>query len=125
MTFNTATKNDRLFAMLFDAAQTAELIQGSRHASAITYKKQILALGVNSRKTHPLSSKYNGPEKVCLHSELAAIIQVINQHGSDILKRCSLWNLRLTKGGNIGTSKPCAGCQKAVDAFGIKRVFYT
>ena len=125
MTFDTSTKNDKLFSLLFDAAQTADLIQSSRHASAIIYKKQVLAVGVNSRKTHPLSCRFNGPDKICLHSELHAIIQVINQHGPEILKRCSLWNLRITKGGKIGSSKPCVGCQRAIDAFGIKEIFWT
>lgn len=125
MTFNTQTKNDKLFSLLFDAAQTADLIQSSRHASAIVYKKQVLAVGINSRKTHPLSCRFNGPDKPCLHSELDAIIQVINQHGPEILKRCSLWNLRITKGGKIGSSKPCVGCERAIKAFGIARVYWT
>jgi cytidine deaminase len=123
--FQTQTSNKKIFDLLFEAASQAEPIQCSRHASAIIYKKQVLVVGVNSRKTHPLQERFGGPNKPVLHSETAAIVKVISLHGADILKRCSLWNLRLTKGGKVGISKPCASCQRAIDAFCIRKVFYT
>ncbi len=123
--FRSTTQNEKLFSTLFEAAKTADLIQGSQHASAIVYRKQIIAIGLNSRKSHPLQRQFGGPEKIVLHSETAAIVKAINLHGSEILRHCSIWNLRLTKGGNVGNSKPCASCQKAIDAFGIKKVYWT
>lgn len=123
--FQTQTENKKIFDLLFDAASQTEPIQCSRHASAIVYKKQVLAVATNSRKSHPMQERFGGPNKIILHSETAAIVKVINMHGADILKKCSLWNLRLTTGGKIGISRPCASCQKAIDAFGIRKVFYT
>jgi tRNA(Arg) A34 adenosine deaminase TadA len=123
--FQTESRNSKIFDLLFNAAQEAEIVQTSRHASCILYKKQLLSVGKNSRKTHPLSVKFNGETKPCLHSELQAIISAINQHGVEILKRCDLYNLRITNSGKIGLAKPCPGCQKAIDSFGIRRVYYT
>jgi len=125
LTFSTEITNQKIFDALFSAAQDAETIQCSRHASAIVYKRQILAIGRNSRKSHPMQARFGGENKICLHSEIDGIVRVINQHGADILKRCDLYNLRITKSGKIGLAKPCESCYKAVSAFGIKKVFWT
>lgn len=123
--FQTQIKNQKVFDLLFDAASQADQIQGSRHSSALVYKRQVLAIGTNQKKSHPLQKRFGGEDKICLHSEIAAIVQVINQHGVEVLKSCSLYNLRLTKANRIGISKPCASCAKAIEAFGIRKVFYT
>lgn len=111
--------------LLFDAARNAQPIQGSRHSSVLLFKKQVLSVGVNSLKSHPLQKKFGGEKKIFLHSEMSAIVQAINQHGSDVLQKCELYNLRLTKAGNVGLAKPCAACQRAIDAFKIRKVYWT
>lgn len=110
---------------MYDTALQSEYDQ-HRHASAITYKNRVLAVGVNQRKSHTLQRRFSGrDEKVWLHSEITAIVKVINRYGTKILKDCELYNLRLTRGGEIGISKPCEACQKAIEAFGIKKVHWT
>lgn len=123
--FQTEIRNQKIFELLEEAAREAEPIQCSKHSSAIVYKKQVLAVATNSRKSHPLQRQFGGPDKIVLHSEVAAIVKVINLHGADILKKCSLYNFRLTKGGKVGISRPCAGCQRAIEAFGIRKVYWT
>lgn len=123
--FQTEIKNDKVYSLLIEAAKGAELIATSRHASALVYKKQVLAVGVNSRKTHPLASKFNGKDKPCTHSELDAVLQVLNQYGEDVLKRCSIYNLRLTSVDRVAGSKPCVGCSKMLDAFGVRKRYWT
>jgi deoxycytidylate deaminase len=124
--FNTKAKNETVFNKLFEAAETVTDCDQHRHAAAIVYKKQILSIGRNQLKTHPIMLKYQTDKyKIYLHAEIDAIIKTINQYGSDVLKRCDLYVMRLTGGGNIGMSKPCQGCQKAIDAFGIKGVYWT
>ena|SRR6478609_6833794 len=125
MTFSTEIKNPKIFDLLFNEAQNAETIQTSRHSSAIVYKKQVIGVGRNSRKTHPLSVKFNGATKPCIHAELAAIISVVNNYGADILKKCDIYCLRITNTDKVAIAKPCDGCSKAILAFGIRRTFYT
>ena len=123
MTFKS--ENRKIFDLLFETAKSSEFEQ-HRHASAIIYKNNVLAVGINKAKSHPLQKKFSeSDDRIQLHSEIDAIVQVINNHGAAILNDCSLYNLRLTRGGNIGISKPCESCQKAINAFGIERVYWT
>lgn len=119
------TENKKLFDTLFEKAQESEFI-AHRHSSAIVYKGRVLAVECNQKRTHPLQKRFSRNENnIWLHSEIAAIVRVISLYGSTILKDCELYNLRLTGGGNIGISKPCASCQKAIDAFEIGSVLWT
>jgi deoxycytidylate deaminase len=125
MYFNSIIKNENIFNLLLTQAKTSDFTS-HRHSAAIVYKKKVLSIGCNQIKTHPLMLKYQTDEhKIHLHAEIDAIIKAINLHGSEILKRCELYVLRLTGGGNVGHSKPCRGCQKAIDAFGFKGVYWT
>lgn len=124
--FNTKIKNDSIYNALFDHAQTVTDCPAHKHAACIVYKKQILSVGRNQLKTHPMMLKYQTDEtKIYLHAEIDAIIKTINQYGTSILSRCDLYVLRITGGGNVGLSKPCRGCQKAIDAFKIKGVYWS
>lgn len=124
--FNTKIKNAAVFDKLFDIAETVTDCPAHRHAAALVYKKQILGVGKNQLKTHPMMLRYQSDShKIYLHAEIDAIVKTINLYGSEILKRCDLYVMRLTGGGNIGMSKPCRGCQKAIDAFEIKGVYWT
>lgn len=119
------TENKRIFNVLHKAAERSEYLH-HRHASCIVYKGRVISTGINQRKSHTLQKQFSGKEtKLFLHSEIAAIVKVINRYGSEILKDCELYNLRLTKGGKVGISKPCAACSKAIETFGIEKVYWT
>lgn len=123
--FHTEIKNKKIFDTLFEHAKDAETIQTSRHSAAIVHKRKILALGRNSRKTHPLQKQFAGSEKPCLHAETDAIIRCINLHGSDILKDSAIYCLRLTNSEKVAISKPCPSCRRLIDSLGIKRIYWT
>ena len=110
-------------------ARRSVLIRHSKHAAAITYNNKVLAVGESKYKTHPFQKKIQeqvgNKERIYLHAEVDAIIKVINKHGTDILKECELHVIRITKGGSVGCSKPCTGCQRAIDAFNIRRVVHS
>jgi deoxycytidylate deaminase len=116
----------KILKVLIPLAKSTPFVQNSRHAAAIVYKNKILSTGICHLKTHPMMLKYQPNDKrIYLHAEIDAIIRTINNHGVDILKDCSLHVIRITKGGNLGMSKPCPGCQKAIEAFGIKKVYWS
>ena len=107
-------------------ARKSPLIRHSRHAAAITWNSKVLVVGAAKYKTHPMQKNYSrSPEGIFLHAEIDAIIKVINKHGSDILKECELHVVRITKGGSLSNSTPCEGCQKAINAFNIQKVYHS
>lgn len=117
---------NKIFKTLLQIAENVPLIQSSRHAACVTYKGKIVSIGISQLKSHPLQLKFQpNKARIFLHAEIDAIVKAINSHGSDFLKDCELHVLRLTKGNKLGMSKPCPGCQKAIEAFGIQNIHYT
>jgi deoxycytidylate deaminase len=98
----------------------------AKHAAALVYKGRVLATGVNKEKTHPLAGRFcKHPEAVWLHAELDCIVKVIHRHGAAVLSDCELYVARVLKDGSLAASCPCTGCQRAIEAFGIRKVSYT
>ena len=125
---NWKTSNDSVMNKLFDVACSQKtLVKTSRHATAIVHKNKIISIGVNKLKTHPimLNYAYVSDKKIFIHSEIDALIKVINIWGPDILKQCELYNLRVTNTNRVGTAKPCQGCMDAITGSKLKRVFWT
>lgn len=113
---------------LFEVACSQKtLVKTSRHSTAIVLKNRIIAIGVNKLKTHPIMLNFNyaSDKKIFIHSEMDALIKVLNIWGPDILKQCKLYNLRVTNTNRIAMSKPCQGCMNAIQGFGLKRIFWT
>ena len=98
----------------------------SKHAAALYYKGRLLATGVNQYKTHPMMKRYcKHPEAVELHAEIDCITRAIRRYGTTVLKHSTLYVARVCKDGSLSNSKPCVGCQKAIEAFSIPTVYYT
>lgn len=94
---------------------------------ATTYNKsgQKISTGFNSyTKTHPLQKYFSekvgdSEHKACLHAELLALLRA---RGKPVH---SLKVERIEKNGKLGMAKPCAPCQEAIKAFGVKQVVFT
>lgn len=98
----------------------------SRHAAALYLDGRLLAVGVNSYKTHPIMPRFQpNPLRLHLHAEADAVRQVISKYGEGVLSLCSLRVLRLTEAGRRGNSCPCKGCWKMINHFNIKDVQWT
>lgn len=116
----------QLWERLYSEAHKADMVRSSRHSAAIVLKGQIISIGHNKYKTHPIMLKYGKNDKsIYLHAEIDAIVKAINNHGVEVLKKCHLYVLRINKMGQIDKSCPCSGCQRAIEAFQIKKVCYT
>ena len=131
MIWNTAVRaNDRfsekIFDLLKEESRNADRVKSSQHAACVVYKKQILSVGWNRKKSHPMMSRFSYKEhQIYLHAEVDALIRAINQYGNEILKESDLYVLRTTKAGNVADSKPCSGCTDVINAFGIKNVYWS
>lgn len=110
-------------------AEDVSPIKTARIAAAVVYKSEIVSIGVNSYKSDPLQAKYSKNEHaIYLHAEIAAIKKALKRINKDELKKCTLYIVRRKHKNGIlcdGLAKPCVGCQRAIDTYGIPSVIYT
>ena len=127
--WNTVVKSKsskRIFDKLFDACQNVDYVSNSRHISAVVYKRKIVSIGSCQMKTDTFMLNFQTNEhKIFRHAEIDAIKRAINIHGEEFLESCDLYVMRIGRNGKIANSKPCVGCQKAIDHYKFKRVFWT
>lgn len=117
--------------------QLWELLNGSepfsqaRIASSVYYKNNIVSVGFNRNKTHPLQKKFGrNEESIYLHAEIDAIIQARRYLTSDEIKSSIIYTARRkftthTDKEVWGLAKPCEGCMKAIKTFGFKAGYYS
>lgn len=96
------------------------------------YKNQILSVGYNTNKTHPLQKKYNKFRNInydnvepipFLHAEMSCLLQIKEM---DIdFNKVELYIYREDKNGNLAMCRPCKACMKMIDTLGIKNIYYT
>ena len=96
------------------------------------YKKQIIGVGYNTNKTHPIQMKYNKyrdlewngiQPKAKLHAELMCLLN-IKDLNIDFTK-VKIFIYREDKNGHLASSKPCNACMRAIKDYGIKDIYYT
>lgn len=99
------------------------------------YKKNIIGMGYNSRKTSPIQSKYNTlsgrqmysndgkPINEFLHAEMDCLNMIRNM---DIdFSKVKLYISRKNTWNELACCKPCSACEYAIKELGIKTVYYT
>lgn len=125
-------KHDKYFDILRKVAETVEPVARQRLAACLVYKNQIVAMGINKKKTHPFQQQYSKNEDaIYLHAENDCIVNALRTLSSVDLKKCSLYIMRIKKRDEkakkyiSGLAKPCCGCQRAIAQFDIKNVYYS
>ena len=106
--------------------------QREKLAAAVVCRNKIISIGINSMKSHPMAAKYGKNEHaVFLHAEVAAIKNALREIDVDDFSKCDIYITRVKKEAPFtkkfvwGLAKPCAGCERAIAEFGLKRVIYT
>lgn len=90
-----------------------------RLGAVLVYKNNIVAVGTNSYKTHPLMAERTAWP--FLHAEQHAIIRA----GVDNCEGLDLYIARVLKNNTLALSKPCGVCAELIRDVGIKRTFYS
>jgi len=104
-----------------------------RHFSFITYKKKIICIGENNRKTHPTNLKnrkisirtgedFSNQKHTC--SEFSALIKLKRLTNIDT-KKCTLINIRYNRNKKIALAKPCMSCVNLLRFHEFKKILYT
>lgn len=88
------------------------------HISLIVRKNQLVAIGTNTWKTHPMTVQY-GYMTPYMHSELDAYRKI-----KVPMDRLELINFRFSKTGKLGMSRPCVYCMPWCSHI-FDRIIYT
>lgn len=96
------------------------------HIAGLFRGKQLVAVGMNRRKTHPLQKRFSvNKDKIYLHAEFDAIWRGAVLLGAVGVSRLRLGVIRVTRSGELRPSKPCLGCLRAIEIFGIREVIHS
>lgn len=101
-------------------------------ASSLVIRNEIISVGFNSYKTHPLQKKFSkNVEAIFKHAEVDCIINALRHVEPEELSKATLYVHRVKKltkdhkEWTDGISEPCRGCKQAIDYFKIKKVVYS
>ena len=101
-----------------------------QHVGCIAvYQGQVIGLGCNSNKTHPIQQFYNRyriqedsmPPK--LHAEISCLNQI--KHLDINFTKVKLYIYRIRNDQPYGLARPCPSCMAAITDLGIKHIYYT
>lgn len=93
------------------------------------YQGQVIGLGCNSNKTHPVQKYYNRYREQSnnmlpkLHAEISCLNQIKNL---DIkFAKVKLYIYRTRNDQPYGLARPCPSCMAAIKDLGINEIYYT
>ena len=93
------------------------------------YQGQVIGLGCNTNKTHPVQKFYNRYREPSdtmlpkLHAEISCINQI--KHLNINFAKVKLYIYRIRKDQPCGMARPCPSCMAAIRDLGIRDIYYT
>ena len=113
------------------ARQVANLSDYNKtHVGCVAvYHGQVIGLGYNTNKTHPIQkyyNKYREPSDTMLpklHAEINCLNQI--KHIDINFSKVKLYIYRTRNDQPFGLSRPCPSCMAAIKDLGIKDIYYT
>jgi deoxycytidylate deaminase len=121
-------KDEKHLLLLRKIAETGQ--NRAKLAASIVIKNEIISIGTNRLKSHPLQAKF-GKNRYCIyiHAEIDAIVKALKLIKPEELKKATLYVARTKQsrtGEQVsGLAKPCAGCMQAIASFGINKVIWS
>ena len=120
-----------IFNETFKLAQAVIPVRGARIAASVVRKGKVVSYGYNHKKSHPFQARFcKNKDAVFFHAEVHAIKNALQIIDVDDLSKCELYIVRAKRDKNnkrwiTGLSKPCSGCQKCIDLFELKNIYYS
>ena len=93
------------------------------------YQGQVIGLGCNTNKTHPVQKFYNRYREPSdtmlpkLHAEISCINQI--RHLDINFSKVKLYIYRIRNDQPYGMARPCPSCMAAIRDLGIRDIYYT
>lgn len=127
---NFKSPQEKIFLILEDIAKENKNKYNAFMSAAVVHKKEIISIGTNQEKTHPLQERFSkNPHAVYLHAEISAIARALRVVDENFLSKCDLYVMRVKKDNKKnfvrGMAKPCEGCSQAIQHFCFKNTYYT
>lgn len=116
----------------FDKARQAALISDfhKTHIGCVAvYQGNVIGIGCNCNKTHPMQKKYNKYRKQSdfmlpkLHAEISCMNSI--QHLDINFSKVKIYIYRIRKDQPYGLAHPCPSCMAAIRDLGIRDIYYT
>ena len=123
--------NTEIFNETFKLAQSVEPVRGARIAATVVRRGKVISYGYNHKKSHPFQTRFcKNRHAVFFHAEVHAIKNALKSVDVEDLSKCELYIVRAKRNSTnrkwiTGMSKPCSGCQKCIDLFDLKSVYYS
>lgn len=117
-----------------DKARQAAMVSDfeKTHVGCVAvYKDNIIGIGCNLEKTHPMQKYYNRyrmhSQKSYYSPKIHAEINCLNsiRHLDINFSKVKLYIYRTRKDQEFGMSRPCPSCMAAIKDMGIKHIYYT
>lgn len=123
-------KDLKFTELLARVAEDVAPVFRARIAAGIVIKNELISIGTNQVKTHPLQAKFaKHYQAIHIHAEIDAIAKAVKKIDPKRLANATLYVTRVKQDreGNpvYGLAKPCQGCTRAIASFGLKRVVWT
>ncbi len=103
-------------------------VNNARVAAALVYKREIVTIGFNQLKTHPLQKKHADKVwRMGAHAEIHAISRAFGQCylSADEFRKSAVYVARARMDGTQGLARPCPGCMSCMMSYGIPECWYT
>jgi len=114
------------------AIQNTNSQNRARLAASLVIRNDIVSIGQNSIKSHPLQKKFaKNIEAIFKHAEVDCIINALRHVDAEQLSKATLYIHRVKKQTkdsvewSDGFAEPCIGCKQAIKHFNIKRVIFS
>lgn len=123
-------KNDYKYFQKARQAATISDYHKTHIGCVAVYQGNIIGIGCNCNKTHPIQKKYNKYRKPSdsmlpkLHAEINCINSIKHLEGINFSK-IKLYIYRIRKDQPFGLARPCPSCMAAIMDLGIRDIYYT
>ncbi len=123
-------RHEKFFAHARHMAQMSDF-RRARVGCVAVINGRVVATGFSQHRTHPMQQYYNryrdfdGQANVAhkLHGEAAMLFT--HRHLRIDWSKADVYVYRLCRSRAHGLAKPCAACEMALRAAGVRKIFYT
>ena len=129
------TKSDIKYFKKAAAIATLSDYKKAHYGCVAVYKNQIIGIGYNTNKTHPLQKYYNKKRIIKgefnpnllylpkLHAEINCLNQI--RHLNIDFSKVKLYIYRSRNDREYSLSHPCPSCMQAIKDLGIRNIYFT
>lgn len=109
-------------------ARAGDRVGGARLGAMLVVGNRVVSMGQNLYKTHPMQKRFaRRPDAIFQHAEINCLVNFLRNNDAEELQKATLYVGRVLGDDLelVGEAKPCPGCMKAINHYGIRKVVHT